>query len=81
LRRAARRHEGGCIQVGSRPLFRASGLLGTISRLTPHAHALEGYMRLLAEDAGLMQVLPQVGILLAMAGVFYGVAIWRFKFE
>jgi len=72
---------GGCIQVGNRPLFRATGVLGTISRLTPHAHALEGYMRLLAEDAGLWQVLPQVGMLLAMAVVFFSVAMWRFKFE
>ena len=26
-------------------------------------------------------ILPQVGILLAMGVVFFGIAVWRFKFE
>ena len=35
----------------------------------------------MAENATLTQVLPQVGILLAMAAVFFVIAARRFKFE
>ncbi len=72
----------GSIPTGGLMLaFRNEGILGTLARLTPHAHALEGYLRVLAEGAGVTDVLPQVGILLGMTILFYGVALWRFKFE
>ena len=32
-------------------------------------------------NATLIQVLPQIGIMLAMCAVFYAIAVWRFKFE
>jgi hypothetical protein len=35
----------------------------------------------MAEKQGLTQILPQVGILLLFAAVFFGVAVRRFKFE
>jgi ABC-2 type transport system permease protein len=72
---------GGSISVTSTPLWRTSGLMGTIANLTPHAHALEGFYSLMAEEAGVVQILPQVGILLLMAGVFFTLAVRRFKFE
>lgn len=67
---------GGCLY----PLFRMEGLIGLLSRLTPHAHAMIGYMNLF-EGASLAQVLPQVGILAGFGVVFFLVAMWRFRFE
>jgi ABC-2 type transport system permease protein len=72
---------GGSISIGSTPLWRTPGLMGALAKLTPHAHALEGFYSLMAEDAGLVHVLPQVGILLVIAAVFFSVAVRRFKFE
>ncbi|MFN2272504.1 MAG: ABC transporter permease [Anaerolineae bacterium] len=71
---------GGCI--GARePFVRSGGILGILSSLTPHGHAVEAYYRVMAENGTLVDILPQVGILLAMGVVFFGIAVWRFKFE
>lgn len=74
---------GGSIQISSKPipLYRSENFMGVVSRLTPHAQALEGYMRLLADNAGPIDILPQTGILLGMAAIFFAIAVWQFKFE
>ena len=66
---------------GSEPITRSEGFMAVLSRFTPHAHAIEGYYRLMAESGTFMDVLPQVGILLAMGIVFFLIAVWRFRFE
>ena len=63
------------------PMFRSEGFIGILSKFTPHAHALEGYYRVMAENAGLAQILPQLGFLLLMGLVFFLIAVWRFRFE
>ncbi|MEA3398015.1 MAG: ABC transporter permease [Chloroflexota bacterium] len=72
---------GGCIAVTPTPLTRSEGFLGVLSKLTPHAHAVEGYYRLMAENATFVQVLPEIGILSALGITFFVIATWRFKFE
>ncbi len=72
---------GGCIAMSQTPLTRTEGFMGVLSSLTPHGHALEGYYRLMAENATFVQILPEIGILLAMGVVFFLVARWRFRFE
>lgn len=72
---------GGCIQIELKPLYRAQGFIGFLSRLTPQAHALESFRRLMIEGYGLVDVLPQIAILLGMAALFFAIAIWRFRFE
>jgi ABC-2 type transport system permease protein len=72
---------GGCISMSGQPVFRSGGFMGTLANLTPHAYALEGYYSLMAEDATLVSVLPEMGIVLAFGAVFFLVAVWRFKFE
>lgn len=73
---------GGCIMMGSPvPLYRTGGTIGFISQLIPHAHALMGYDMLLNQNAGLLAVLPQAGILVGYAVIFMLIATWRFKFE
>ena len=63
------------------PLFRAEGFIGTLSRLTPNAWGVEGYMGLLADNWTLAQTAPNILILAGFAAVFFGIAVWRFKFE
>ena len=72
---------GGCIAVTPTPLTRSEGFMGVLSKLTPHAHAVEGYYRLMGENATFVQVLPEIGILTAIGSVFFVIAVWRFKFE
>ena len=72
----------GCIGLMAKvPLVRTEGLLGILANLTPHGHALDAYYSLMVEKATLVEVLPQIGILMAMSVVFFLVAQWRFKFE
>jgi ABC-2 type transport system permease protein len=63
------------------PFFRSESFIGTLSRLTPNAWAVEGYMELLADDSGLLQVAPNILIVLGFALLFFALAVWRFKFE
>jgi linearmycin/streptolysin S transport system permease protein len=72
---------GGAMAMSAQPLYRSGGTMAIISYLTPHSHAVEGYYRLMAENAGFIQVLPQIGILLGMGLIFFLVALWRFRFD
>jgi ABC-2 type transport system permease protein len=68
---------GGCIL----PLYNAEGFIGLLSNLTPHAHALQAYRGVMVDSATFVQIVPELGILLVFAAVFFGLAVWRFKFE
>jgi ABC-2 type transport system permease protein len=70
---------GGSLPMTGKPLTRAGGALGGIARLTPHAHAIEGYYSLMAENATPLQILPEIGILLGIGALFFAVATWRFS--
>lgn len=63
------------------PLFLFGGLMATLSRLTPNAWAIEGYMRVMADGWTLAQVAPNILILFGFAAVFFVLAVWRFKFD
>ena len=54
--------------------------LQTLGLMTPHAWAMEGYHDLMVRGLGLMQVLPEVGMLLAFAALFFAVGVHRFRF-
>jgi linearmycin/streptolysin S transport system permease protein len=63
------------------PLFRAEGFIGIVSRLTPSAWGIEGYMGLVSDNWTLAQTAPNILALLGFAVVFFAVAVWRFKFD
>jgi ABC-2 type transport system permease protein len=52
-----------------------------LSQLTPHAHAVNGYMKLILFGAGFEEIIPNILALLGFAVIFFLVAVWRFKFE
>ena len=68
---------GGCIF----PFFKEEGVMGFVSRLTPHAHAVDAYMKLMVDGAGLLQVFTNLALLVGFALVFLVLAVWRFRFE
>lgn len=72
---------GGAIPLAGAPLARSEGFIGVVSKIVPHSYAVEGYYSLMAENATFAQILPQIAVLLAMAVVFFLIAVWRFKFE
>ena len=71
---------GGCVAITPTPLTRTEGFMSVVARLTPHGHAVDAYYSLMAEQAGLVDVLPELATLLAMGLAFSLIAAWRFQF-
>lgn len=72
---------GGCIQFGLTPLFLQENAIATLSRFIPQGQALWGYYKLINQNASLVDILPQIGALLLMAGIFFLIATWCLKWE
>jgi ABC-2 type transport system permease protein len=68
---------GGAISLGPGTSTRVP----VLANLTPHAYAVDSYYSLMVENGTLAQILPEIGILLAMGVVFFLVAMRRFKYE
>ena len=39
------------------------------------------YYSIMAENAGLVDILPEIGFLVGMGVIYFVIAVWRFKFE
>jgi len=63
------------------PAYIMPGFMKTFSLFTPHAWALAGYQDVIVRGLGVRQVLPEAGILLAFAGLFFVFALWKFRFQ
>jgi ABC-2 type transport system permease protein len=68
---------GGCLM----PTYIMPGFLQTLSRFIPHAWAMQGFQDVLVRGYGLAGILPEAGILLAFAVVFFLIGVWRFRFD
>ncbi len=62
-------------------VYEAEGPLGMVGLLTPHAHAAEGFNRLMVDGLSFVNVVPQALILFGFALVFFVAAIYLLKFE
>ncbi len=51
----------------------------TVAHVTPHAWAMDAFRDMLLNDAGVLQILPQLGVLLVFAVVLLGIAVFRFR--
>jgi ABC-2 type transport system permease protein len=68
---------GGCLMPASiMPDF-----LQTLSRFTPHAWAMQGFQDVLVRGYGLAGILPEAGVLLGFAAVFFLIGAWRLRFD
>jgi ABC-2 type transport system permease protein len=63
------------------PTFIMPPFMQTLSKISPHAWALEGYQNVIVRGLGVASILPEAGMLMLFAVVFFGVAVWRFKFD
>lgn len=72
---------GGCFSFTAVPLYKGGGLMQTVTRFIPQGQAVYAFDKLLVEGKGLLAVLPNIGVLLLMALVFFAIAVWRFKYE
>jgi ABC-2 type transport system permease protein len=64
---------GGCMV----PLEVFSPTMRRIAHFTPHAWAVEGFTELIRRQAGLVDVFPEVAVLLGFAAALLGLASWR----
>jgi ABC-2 type transport system permease protein len=68
---------GGCLM----PTYIMPSFLETLSRFTPNAWAMQGFQDVLVRGYGLAGILPEAGILLGFAAVFFLIGVWRFRFD
>ena len=59
----------------------SKGFLHVLSLFTPHAHAIEGYLKLTSYGGGVVDILPQVGLLGGVSLLFFLLAMWRLRFD
>jgi ABC-2 type transport system permease protein len=59
----------------------ASPAARVLSQLSPLTHLVDAARRIMIDGAGVLEVLPQVVLLAALALVFLGVAAWLFRWE
>ena len=53
----------------------------SVVRVLPTTWAMQGMLDLGLRGGGLVQILPEAGVLLGFAGVFFVLGIWRFRYE
>lgn len=63
------------------PRFIMPEFMQMLGLITPHAWALTAYQDVLVRGYGVVDILPEFGVLLGFAAVFFGVAVWRFNWE
>ena len=63
------------------PLEVAGEAFATIGHVTPTAWAMDGLQNIVVRGQGLASVLLPAGILLVYTVVFFGLAVWQFRFE
>jgi ABC-2 type transport system permease protein len=63
------------------PRFIMGEAMQQIGLVVPQTWALEAYQQIMVRGGGLVDVLPNCGVLLAFATAFFALAVWRFRFE
>lgn len=53
----------------------------TVVHILPTTWAMQGLLDLVLRGRGLFDILPEAGVLLGFAAVFFVVGVWRFRFE
>ncbi len=61
------------------PIELFSPTMRQVAHITPHAWALDAYAELVRRGGGTLDILPELGILIAYAVVLLGLASWRLR--
>lgn len=62
-------------------LLQSIPVMNVVSRFVPHSWATSAYYDLLSRGKGLLEVLPNIGMLLVFTAVFFYIGVRRFRFE
>jgi ABC-2 type transport system permease protein len=68
---------GGCWY----PLELFPPAIQTAVKILPTTWAMQGMLDLVLRGRGLVDVLPEAGVLLGFAALFFAVGVWRFRYE
>jgi ABC-2 type transport system permease protein len=68
---------GGCWY----PLELFPQVVRNLVKILPTTWAMQGLLDLVLRGRDLVEILPEAGVLLGFAAVFFGIGIWRFKYE
>jgi ABC-2 type transport system permease protein len=63
------------------PRFVMPQFMQTLGVISPHAWALNAYQDILMRGYGVIEILPECTVLLAMAVAMFGVTVWKFKWD
>lgn len=63
------------------PVYVMPDFMQQLAKFTPHAWALSAYQDVIVRGLNLSSAIPTIGVLFMFAVGFWGIAIWRFKFE
>ena len=63
------------------PRFVMPQFMRSLSVISPHAWALSAYQDILVRGYGIVEILPECAVLLLMAAVMFGIAVWKFKWD
>lgn len=63
------------------PLDIVPDFMRTIGHISPVAWATDSFRALIFENGTLLTVLPNIAVLVVMTVVFFGIAVWRFRYE
>jgi ABC-2 type transport system permease protein len=63
------------------PRFVMPEFMQTLGVISPHAWALNAYQDILMRGYGIVEILPECAILLAMAVAMFAVTVWKFKWD
>jgi ABC-type multidrug transport system ATPase subunit len=69
----------GSVTIDGHDILKEPQIVKQMNGLVPQDLALWGYYKIINQSAGVGDILPQVGILLGMALVFFLIATWRLK--
>jgi ABC-2 type transport system permease protein len=63
------------------PLETTGPAFAMIGHLTPGAWAMDGFQNIVVRGLAFDSVLLPVGVLIAYSILFFGLGVWRFRFE
>ena len=63
------------------PAFLLGSFLNTIGKVVPHYWALQAYNDLMVRGQGLVDLLPELGILAGFTALFFAVGLLKFRFD
>jgi ABC-2 type transport system permease protein len=63
------------------PAFVLGDVLNTVGKVVPHYWAMQAYNDLMLRGGGVGDILPELGILVGFAVVFFAIGLRRFRFD